>query len=345
MAFRNYVLQDMLSDMETKFLAGRWAEFRAMKPIFITSLPRAGTTITLEALHRLPGLASNTYRDMPFLFTPVLWDRLSATFRRRSPDRERAHGDGLWVNEDSPEAFEEALWQKFYANKYSENRIALWHTRDVDTRFTQYLHDQMKKIISIRQPLQPIDGRYLSKNNTNIARIDVLRVMYPDAFIIVMLRHPVEHAISMWRQHHNFVSQHAGDTFIEEYTADLGHYEFGPMHKLIAFDGLRALIDGLRPESVDYWLAYWISAFEHLARQQGIRLICYESLCESGTAGIAKLVEYLEIQASPDAIASAASVFRPAPPVRSDTQTLPDGLINRALKVYEMLQPRCLLST
>ena len=60
---------------------------------------------------------------------------------------------------------------------------------------------------------------------------------------------------------------------------DLGHFEFGAMHKLIAFDGLRTLIDGLSAESVDYWLAYWISAFEHLATQQGIRLICYESLC------------------------------------------------------------------
>ena len=40
---------------------------KAARPIFITSLPRAGTTLMLEALYRFPSLAAHVYRDMPFL--------------------------------------------------------------------------------------------------------------------------------------------------------------------------------------------------------------------------------------------------------------------------------------
>ena len=105
LAFHNPILQDMLTDIESRFFAGRWNDYQAANPIFVTSLPRAGTTIVLEVLHRLPSLAVHTYRDMPFLLTPVLWDKLSRGFHHRRAKRERAHGDGLKVNEDSPEAF------------------------------------------------------------------------------------------------------------------------------------------------------------------------------------------------------------------------------------------------
>jgi len=343
LAFRSSILQGVLSDAETKLLAGRWIDFQARQPIFITSLPRAGTTIILGALHRLPGLAAHTYRDMPFLLAPVLWNRLSSSFHRRSAVRERAHGDGLAVNEDSPEAFEEVLWQKFYVDKYKANRIDLWRESDIDARFTKYMRDHMKKIVALRQPQHPLNGRYISKNNANVARIELLRIMMPDAFIIVPLRHPVEHAISMLRQHRNFLSQHTTDSFIRDYMADLGHFEFGALHKPIAVDGLTDLIGDLKTDSIDYWLAYWVSVFEYLATQQGIHFVSYESLCESPNEGIAGLADHLEIQADADAIAGAAGVFRPVPPARSDTENLPDMLTDRALSVYENLKQKCLL--
>ncbi len=39
-------------------------------PIFITSLPRAGTTILLTASAAAPELATHLYRDMPFVMAP-----------------------------------------------------------------------------------------------------------------------------------------------------------------------------------------------------------------------------------------------------------------------------------
>ena len=345
LAFNRLGLQDMMVDLEEKFFAGQWSEARAERPIFITSLPRAGTTILLEALHRLPGLATHIYRDMPFVLTPVLWSRLAGRFHRQSEHSERAHGDGLAINEDSPEAFEEVLWQQYYPHKYTKRRIALWHPEDADAGFTQFFHEHIKKIVALRQPLHLAEGRYLSKNNSNIARVELLRNIFPDTHIIVPLRHPVEHAISLCRQHKNFTEQHAADPFVKKYMSDIGHYEFGALHRLVDFAGLDVLLGESAPESVDYWLAYWISAFRHLSIQPGIEFISYESLCAEATRGMTRLCEHLGIKASESAIATAASVFRSPPIPRKDDVHPDPSLTNQVMELYESLRQRCLIRT
>ena len=344
LAYSHLGLQDMMVDVEEKFFAGLWAEARAERPIFITSLPRAGTTIVLEALHRLPGLATHTYRDMPFVLTPVLWARLAGRFHRQSERSERAHGDGLAINEDSPEAFEEVLWQKYYPHKYTKRRITLWHLEDADAGFKRFFHEHMKKIVVLRQPLYLAEGRYVSKNNGNIARIEMLRSLFPDASIIVPLRHPVEHAISLWRQHKNFTGQHAADPFVKKYMSDIGHYEFGALHRPVDFAGLDELLGESAPESVDYWLAYWISAFRHLSIQQEIDFISYEALCTEAARGMARLCEHLGIKANGPTLAAAASVFRSPPIPRKHDVRLDPGLTKQAIELYESLRRHCLIN-
>ena len=336
-------LQELLSDLETRLYAERWTGVQADRPIFITSLPRAGTTILLEALHRLPTLASHTYRDMPFVLTPLLWDRLSSTFRRGGVARERAHGDGMIVSEDSPEALEEALWKKAYPRKYFGKSIDLWSISDVTEEFSTDFHDHMRKIIVLRQPDHPQDGRYLSKNNANIARIDALRSMFPSATFIVPVRKPVEHAISMWRQHQNFESQHAKDSFVREYMEDLGHHEFGALHKPFAFAQSSILANTNGPHSPDYWLAYWISVFEYLADRQDLEFMSFERLCNAGDQGIATIARHLGIEYTTDQLAHASSVLRPAPPARGEKSSLDPGLYDRASALHEGLLSRCSL--
>lgn len=342
LAFSRMGLQDMLTDVEERLFAGQWAGARAERPIFITSLPRAGTTIVLEALHQLPGLATHTYRDMPFVLSPVLWARLAGRFHRQGARSERAHGDGLAINADSPEAFEEVLWRKYYPHKYSGERIALWQPEDADPEFTRFFRDHMKKIVALRQPRHLEDGRYVSKNNGNIARVGLLRRICPDAGIIVPLRHPVEHAVSLWLQHGNFTGQHAADPFVKKYMADIGHYEFGALHRPVDFPGLDELCAGVGPDSVDYWLAYWISAFQHLSAQQGIDFLSYEALCRSAVPGVGQLCEQLGIKAGAAEIAAAAAVFRePSAPRKGDVQP-GAGLALRAMELYASLERRCL---
>jgi hypothetical protein len=339
-AFGSSMLQNLLEDIETSFLAKTWKDIPANNPVFITSLPRAGTTIVLEALHRLPGLATHTYRDMPFIFTPVLWNKLSGGIRKESIMRERAHGDGLVISEDSPEAFEEVLWLKYFPEHYSNHGINLWDS--ADEIFTNYFHQHMQKIVSLRQPQDP-DCRYLSKNNCNIARIDAIREMFPDASIIIPLRDPLEHAISLWRQHNNFLNQHSRDDFVRKYMADIGHFEFGLLHRPIQFPGFNSLTAGLDPESRNYWIAYWISAFEYLSRQDGIAFISYEKLCLSPVQGLGKLCQQIALQAKTVEIAAAASVINAPPPDRKLDHTCDQVLTERAYHLHQKLLSQCLL--
>ena len=90
LAFAGLGVQKALADLEEHALADQLDRGAPQKPVFITSLPRAGTTLLLEVLSALPEFASHTYRDMPFVLSPMLWDKLSHGFRRAGGERPRA---------------------------------------------------------------------------------------------------------------------------------------------------------------------------------------------------------------------------------------------------------------
>lgn len=166
--------QLIAASVEGTAFGSSYAQVEARRPIFLTSLPRAGTTVLLEALHRLPTVATHTYRDMPFVLAPVLWARFSGGFQRKAELSERAHGDGLEVGYDSPEAFEEVFWRAFWSGHYGPERITLWRAADAKADATEFLRGLMKKVVALRRPDHPQDGRYLSKNNANVARLELL---------------------------------------------------------------------------------------------------------------------------------------------------------------------------
>ncbi|HEU0222423.1 MAG TPA: sulfotransferase [Paracoccaceae bacterium] len=310
LAFAAPSVQLAAAEMEESLYGAALRGIAAGRPVFVTSLARAGTTMVLELLHRLPEFASTTYRDMPFVLAPMLWARVSGRFRRQAGLRERAHGDGVAIGYDSPEGFEEVFWKAFWPGHYRGERIGHWQAADVNAEATEFLGRHMRKIIALRRPGQP-GARYLSKNNTNIARLALLPRMFPDARILVILREPLEHARSLHRQHANFVDLQR-EPFAARYMDDIGHYEFGALHRPIDFPGLEALIGGRGPASPDYWLAYWIAAFEHVAaHRNGVRVSSYEALCAGGTAVFEGLAAALGLEGG-TALVQAASHLRPA---------------------------------
>ena len=188
----------------TVFYASRFSQIEVDRPVFITSLPRAGTTLLLEIVASLDAFTSHTYRDMPFLITPMLWHSISRPFQRPGTVVERAHGDGMTVGYDSPEAFEELLWRAFWPGKYLRDRIEPWQADDLDPygEFEQFMMRHIRKLMALRAGSRP--ARYVSKNNANVARIPKIRQLFPDAVILVPFRNPVDHAGSMLRQHLRF---------------------------------------------------------------------------------------------------------------------------------------------
>ena len=51
------------------------------------------------------------YADMPFILAPNLWSKIN--LNHQTELSERAHGDGILINSESPEAFEEVFWKTF----------------------------------------------------------------------------------------------------------------------------------------------------------------------------------------------------------------------------------------
>ena len=228
MAFSTIELQKALADIEDRLYASRFSQVQIDRPVFITSLPRAGTTLLLEIVASLDAFASHTYRDMPFLLTPMLWNSISRPFHKPGAVVERAHGDGMTVGYDSPEAFEELLWRAFWPGKYRRDRIEPWQADDLDPygEFEQFMRSHVRKLIALRAGSRP--ARYVSKNNANIARIPKIRSLFPDAVILVPFRNPVDHTGSMLRQHLGFLEIHANDEFARRYMEYTGHFDFGP---------------------------------------------------------------------------------------------------------------------
>ncbi len=297
LAFSGPGVQKALARIDDRLYRRDIARVPDAAPIFITSLARGGTTALLNALNDTPGVATHLYRDMPFMTAPMLWSRLSGN-RRDVTERARAHGDGMMISLDSPEAFDEIFWMLFWPEKYRRDHIALWHQGDTHAQAQAFFATHFRKIARLRHPElregAQVGVRYLSKNNANIARLALLRDLFPGCQIVIPLREPSAHAASLFRQHQNFSRLHAQDGFAKRYMRDIGHLEFGALHRPIDFD--RAALAGHTPDQPDYWLAYWVTCFHHVSRFEGAAiLVAQDDLRQSPARTMDALIDQLAL--------------------------------------------------
>ncbi len=303
-------------------------------PIFITSLARGGTTALLNALHELPQIATHRYCDMPFISAPLLWSKLPG-HGGAVTERPRAHGDGLTISSQSPEAFDEIFWRLHWPEKYHDQTIDLWSSTDTKGDAHLFFQRHFRKIIKLRHPHSTADVpiRYLSKNNANIARLELLPLMFPGCDIIVPLRGPAAHAASLLRQHQNFTKLHAEDPFATRYMRDLGHLEFGALQSSMNFSPNS--LEPYDPMQADYWLAYWITAFEHVAANgDTVHFVTQDALRLSPNKTIHTLLERLGID--PNSHTDFTSYFHNQPDVQP-TDLFDPTLMRQAQKLYEKL--------
>jgi hypothetical protein len=320
LAFATPGLQTALADVEATAAPGPHAPDDLGPPVFVTSLPRAGTTLLLQVVAGLDEMAAHTYRDMPFVLIPALWNRLSRRFQRAGGDTERAHGDRMTVNFDTPEAFEEILWRTFWPDRFHADAIRPITAGDQHPDFIAFFRAHMAKVAGLRAPASQTP-RYLAKNNANISRLDYLATSFPDASIVVPFRPPLEHAAAMLEQHRRFRERHARDPFSRTYMAGIGHYEFGALHRPLAFPGTDALA-AYDPDSLDYWLAYWRLAFATvLDRADPARVVFVDfgELCADPPASLERIAARLGCH-KPARLRDAAS--RVAAPRERDTSAL-----------------------
>lgn len=237
--------------------------------VFITGLARAGTTILLREIHRTGHFASLTYADMPFVLAPNLWERAARSIRKPFDPVERAHGDGIAVNLESPEAFDEVFWRIFHGKSYIKPDGLYPHRPGprAIARYREFLRLVMKRSGK---------ARYLAKGNNNILRLGALAAAMPGSTFLLVVRDPLSHAVSLLSQHRRFIED---DPFRRNYMRWLGHHEFGVGHLPYRFPGAP---EG-DPATVDYWLATWLACYSALEpvldAQPNIRVVPYERMC------------------------------------------------------------------
>ncbi len=227
--------------------------------IFITGLARAGTTILLNALYKSNFFASLTYADMPFVLAPNLWSKIS--FKRGEPElKERAHGDGIKISTESPEAFEEVFWKTFADEE----------NKELEDKFRVYVGNIVHKYKK---------ERYLSKNNQNIKRVECITSIFSNSKILIPFRDPIQHAYSLLTQHKKFIEDSKKEKFISKYMKWIGHTEFGPSYIPIYHQNLNFHNDLEINHWIEQWYLTYSDTFQSLKNKKNVHFISYEKLC------------------------------------------------------------------
>jgi hypothetical protein len=320
------------------------------QPVYVMGLARSGTTIALEILEKVGPFHSPTYRDMPFVLCPNIWQGLTKRSRLDAQLATRAHGDGIAIGFDSPESFEEVFWRTACETHAGPDLAYAPTTQDTLADFAAYRQLSLRAALQ-NKPAQPQtlpnphSLRYLSKNNNNVMRVQQLSEPV-GAHVVLIIRDPLATAWSLYRQHQRFLHIQADDEFVRAYMRWLGHHEFGRGHKPLAIGSQH--LQTLNPLQPDYWLAYWMGTYQNLWEtcqtlppEQANRILwlSHERMCQAPAQELKRLFGFVNIDASTD---NYISMLRPV-----ETLDLTDHfekhLIQRArdlhLDILESTQP------
>jgi hypothetical protein len=339
LAFAAPFVQRMLVEIESDLFARRIAAVRSADEVFIAGLPRAGTTLLLDLLYRTGEFASFTYRDMPFVLSPLLWSRFTRGFARKARAALRAHDDGMLVSVDHPEAFEEVIWLT-----YLRDRIVKGRSMDPvpANGVSRELVDGMRAAIRSLLAHRGVDGRtsrYLSKNNANVSRIDALTAMFRGGVVLILFRNPAAQVGSLVRQHRRFSEMHGQDVFARRYMNWIGHYEFGANLRPINYRGWLDESGSLRASESEFWLRYWVETYRHalLHRRDNVVFVDFDALIDKGSAYLGAIAKAVRLRVPASLTAQAGSLraagTRPVDPGEFATASWEEALaLHRSLR-------------
>ena len=260
--------------------------------LFISGLARSGTTALLEFLNQSDEFISLTYSDLPFILSPSINSKIVKK-TLKTDLKERAHKDGIYVNNESPEALDEVFWKVFLQDNYIEkDKLSLNSISD----------DILKKYKNYIERITFNKGnpkRYLSKNNNLVLRFDSILKIFPNATIIIPFRDPLQHAISLMNQHLHFSELQKKNPFSLKYMNWLGHHEFGLNQKpfYLGNDEIFNELKNYKKEDINYWLLSWLNYYRYVSEKYNSKCIffCYESFCENPKNELMKLNQKVKV--------------------------------------------------
>lgn len=263
-------------DMDSQLYRPEEQSIVDIKHVFICGLARAGTTVLMRRFHSSGQFRSLTYRDMPFVMAPNLWQRIASLSSKSTVKKERSHGDGLMVDYDSPEALEEVFWRIYARDKYirRDRLLPMNPSSELITKFRTYV-----ALVLASSPTTTA-GRYLSKNNNNLLRLPLIKEAFPNALIIIPFRDPVQQSHSLLHMHERFTKVHTMDPFQAKYMRWLAHHEFGSDHRPFVLNREQPHFSS--PDHINHWLELWVNVYQWLLNSapHGTFFLSYEILCK-----------------------------------------------------------------
>ena len=85
----NNFLKKSFFEIEKLIFYQKIQNIENQKHVFISGLPRSGTTVILQFIYNSKEYASLTYNDMPFIMAPSLFSKFYK--RKLVPKKERMH--------------------------------------------------------------------------------------------------------------------------------------------------------------------------------------------------------------------------------------------------------------
>ncbi len=155
------------------------------KPIFVCGYPRSGTTIITHMLNLHDKIGSLNYSDLPFLKNIIFWKFFSRFYYSNINSSKRMHSDDIYINKNSPDAFEELIWSENLEN-YNDKHFKILTKQYSNTKLETELKININKVLYLRKK-----DRYLSKGNNYIFRLDYLIKIYSNPFILIVVRNPL----------------------------------------------------------------------------------------------------------------------------------------------------------
>jgi hypothetical protein len=338
-------VQTLLSEIESDIYKKELQQINSDKEVFVTGLPRSGTTLLLDFLYKTDEFCTYSYRHMPFILAPLLWKKIANPFSKKAESVERAHGDGMEVSFDSPEAFEEVIWLSYLKDRFvKQDHLVPLNLKNTSKKFADKFKLTIKKLIleakrESGNELTTSDKRYISKNNANCSRLPVLKKLFPNATILVPFREPLSHIGSLMKQHQQFCEMHKDDAFAKNYMKWLGHYDFGENFKPINFDQWLDKSSG-KPNYNDhsFWLQYWIAGYTHLLQQSGgnIHLVDYNKLLLSPEESLSQIAKVTQVN-SVESFTKNSEKVRAPTSKPSDSANINPELLEQANLLYQQL--------
>lgn len=321
----NYFVAKTSFDIEQTLYRKTIQNFQVKQQVFVSGLARAGTTALFNAIYQSGEFASLKYSNMPFLLMPIIGNQIAKN-KKATALTERAHGDGILVNSESPEAFDEYFWKANLVDSYIHPHHLSKH--QIDSELLVDYENYIKAICIAEQK-----KNYLSKNNNNVLRISSLLSQFPSAKLLLIYRNPIDHAQSLLKQHQYFSALQKEDSFSLLYFNYLGHHEFGLNHK--PFQLLEEKNWYCNPNQINYWLWIWYQYYAYILEIDNpvIKFIGFEDYCSFPEI----VSDYLNQELDVENVIQIKERFQSKPYAIT---ALDEELKKRCMDIYETLQQK-----